>query len=65
MVFSGGVLLLASKGVNPLPALGIAFNPGTGVWTVAKEATVPKSQTLHLSFLYKYVTVAFDGNDVA
>jgi penicillin G amidase len=65
MVFSGGVLLLAGKGVNPLPALGVAFNPGTGVWTVAKEATLPKSQTLHLSFLDKSVTVAFDENGVA
>jgi len=31
MVFSGGVLLLAGKGVSPLPALGVAFNLGLAV----------------------------------
>jgi penicillin amidase len=64
-LFAGGVLFLAGKGMSPLPPLGPAFNPGTGVWTIAKDAQLPGNQTLHLPFLQQPVTVLFDKQGVA
>ncbi|GMA51325.1 beta-lactam antibiotic acylase [Alicyclobacillus contaminans] len=65
VIFSGGVLWLAGRGIGPLPALGPAFNAGTGVWTMAKTAQPPTTETLHFQFLHHPATVKFDEHGIA
>jgi penicillin amidase len=60
-----GILYVSIRGMGPLPPLGPAFNPSTGIWTVAKEATPPTSATLHLTGLQQPVEVTFDPNGIA
>jgi penicillin G amidase len=60
LVVSGAVLYAAFFGAGPLPALGPAFNPVTGVWTMAQDAQV-SNQTLHLAGLQQPVRVVFEA----
>ena len=59
------LLYVSSKGAGPLPPLGSAFNPGTGVWTVAKDASLPTNQSLQIPGLEKPVQIQFDANGTA
>ncbi len=57
-----GIIYVASAGAGPLPPLGQAFNPGTGVWTAAADAQTPVDETLHLPGLAKPVRSKFEAN---
>src|ERR1700704_1080984 len=61
-ILSAVVLYAAFFGAGPLPALGPAFNPATGAWTMAADATI-NSQTLRLAGLQQpaKVTLESDG----
>ena len=61
---STAVLYAAFFGAGPLPALGPAFNPVTGAWTMAQDAQVT-SRTLHLAGLQQPVRVVFESNGTA
>lgn len=63
-VVSAAVLYAAFFGAGPLPALGAAFNPVTGAWTMAQDAEVT-SQTLHIAGLQQPVAVVFEANGTA
>lgn len=56
---------LAAFGAGPLPPLGAAFNPGTGVWTAAKDAVLPRDTSLRVPGLQQPVQVRFDPNGTA
>jgi len=58
------VLYVAFFPAGPLPALGPAFNPTTGVWTMAADAQVG-DQTLRLHGLQQPVSVLFEANGTA
>ena len=58
------VLYVAFFPAGPLPALGPAFNPTTGVWTMAADAQVG-DQTLRLHGLQQKVSVLFEANGTA
>jgi len=64
LVVSAAVLYAAFFGAGPLPALGPAFNPVTGAWTMAAEAQV-SSETLHLEGLQQPVRVSFESDGTA
>jgi penicillin amidase len=59
------ILAISAHGAGPLPALGSALNPGTGVWTDVSQAARPGNETLHVSGLQTPVTVTFEGNGIA
>ncbi len=65
LVVAGGLLLLGAAGAGPLPPLGPAFNPGTGVWTAAADAGLPRDATLRVTGLDKPVRVTFEANGTA
>ncbi len=58
------MLYAAFAGAGPLPALGPAFNPVTGAWTMAADAQVT-DQTLKAVGLQKPVRVLFDADGTA
>src|SRR5712691_7410923 len=58
---SAAVLYAAFAGAGPLPALGPAFNPATGAWTMAADASIG-SQTLHLFGLQQPVKVTLEAD---
>ena len=58
------VLYVAFFPAGPLPALGPAFNPTTGAWTMAADAQV-SDQTLRLHGLQQKVSVLFEANGTA
>src|SRR5690349_17643884 len=60
-----GLLYLAASGAGPLPPLGPAFNPGTGVWTAAADARLPTAGTLRLAGLDRAASVTFERNGTA
>ncbi|HYL07603.1 MAG TPA: penicillin acylase family protein [Candidatus Udaeobacter sp.] len=62
-VVSAAVLYAAFMPAGPLPALGVAFNPVTGAWTMAADAQVT-NQTLRLAGLDQPVVVGFEANGV-
>jgi penicillin amidase len=65
---AGATLVLgdvAAFGGGPLPPLGSAFNPGTGVWTAAKDAELPRDTSLRVPGLQQPVQVKFDANGTA
>ena len=64
IVVSAGVLVVVSRGIGPLPPLGNAFNPGTGVWTDAADASIASTETLQIHGLNRPVTINFDSNGV-
>ena len=53
---SAAVLYASFFGAGPLPALGPAFNPVTGAWTMAADASI-SNETLHLAGLQQPVRV--------
>src|SRR5450759_2086646 len=61
VVVSGAVLYTSFAGAGPLPALGPAFNPATGAWTMAADAAVG-SETLHLAGLDQAVNVTLEAD---
>jgi len=60
-VASGAILYASFFGAGPLPALGPSFNPTTGAWTMALDASV-RNETLRLAGLDKPVTVTFEAD---
>ena len=52
-------------GAGPLPALGPAFNPATGAWTMAADAATVQSETLTLPGLQQPVRVMFEQDGTA
>ena len=65
IVLTGILLLVAAVGVGPLPPLGSAFNPGTGVWTAAADARLPHGAVMHLAGLQGPVQVIYERNGTA
>ena len=61
---SCAVLYASFAGAGPLPALGPAFNPVTGAWTMAADAAI-SDQTLHLDGLREPVKVIFEKDGTA
>lgn len=59
---ASGVIYVAARGVGPLPPLGPALNPGTGLWTAADGAKPIQRETLHFAGLHKPVIVIFEAN---
>lgn len=55
----GALVFSCVAGIGPLPALGLTFNPGTGLWTAAEEAR-PWSQTPQLFGLDAPARVVLD-----
>jgi penicillin G amidase len=65
VVASGAILYAAFFGAGPLPALGLAFNPVTGAWTMAADASSYGTQTLHLSGLTQPARVVLERDGTA
>ena len=64
LVFFLLIMAVASVGFGTVPALGSAFNPATGVWSIARTAQLPKTTSLHLVGLNHPVTVGFSKDGV-
>ncbi|HEY1421266.1 MAG TPA: penicillin acylase family protein [Candidatus Dormibacteraeota bacterium] len=64
LLASAAVLYAAFFGAGPLPALGPAFNPVTGAWTMAGAAQV-HNETLHLAGLQQPVQVSLESDGTA
>ena len=64
ILVTGMVLFVAFLPAGPLPALGPAFNPTSGAWTMAADAQVG-DQTLRLQGLQQPVSVLFESNGTA
>ena len=64
LVVSAAVLYAAFFGAGPLPALGPAFNPSTGAWTMAADAQVT-DRVLRLDGLHQPVRVLLEKNGTA
>ncbi len=64
MIASAAIIYASFLGAGPLPALGPAFNPVTGAWTMAADAVV-SDQTLHLSGLQQPVRVTLEKDGTA
>ena len=58
------VVYVSFVGAGPLPALGPAFNPATGAWSMAADAQIG-NQTLHLSGLGLPVRVTLESDGTA
>jgi len=65
VVVSAALLYVAFFGAGPLPALGPAFNPETGAWTMSADAASYGTQTLHLDGLQKPAKVVLEANGTA
>ena len=65
VVVSIALLYVAFFGAGPLPALGPAFNPETGAWTMGADAASYGTQTLHLDGLQKPAKVVLEANGTA
>ena len=61
LIVSAAVLYAGFAGAGPLPALGPAFNPVTGAWTMAADAAI-SSQTLRLAGLQQPVQVTLESD---
>ncbi len=64
LIFFLLVMALASVGFGTIPALGSAFNPATGVWSIARTASLPTTTSLNLRGLNYPVTVSFSKDGV-
>jgi penicillin amidase len=64
LLVSAAILWVAFEGGGPLPALGPAFNPATGAWTMAADAHV-ESQTLKIPGLQQSARVTFEKDGTA
>jgi penicillin G amidase len=65
LLLSAAVLYVAFVGAGPLPALGPTFNPATGAWTMAADATTPTNETLTIPGLTQPVRVIFEKDGTA
>ena len=65
VVASAAVLFASLFGAGPLPALGPAFNPVTGAWTMAADASSYGAQTLHLKGLTQAARVVLEPDGTA
>jgi penicillin amidase len=65
IVASVAILYAAFFGAGPLPALGPAFNPVTGAWTMAADASSYGAQTLHLKGLTQPARVVLEADGTA
>jgi len=65
VIVAGGLSYAGANGAGPLPPLGPAFNPGTGVWTAAADAGLPRDETLRLAGLDRPTRVTFEANGTA
>ncbi len=63
-IVSAAILYASFFGAGPLPALGPAFNPTTGAWTMALDASI-NSETLHLAGLRRPVTITLEKDGTA
>src|SRR6266478_9782915 len=63
-IVSAAVLYASFFGAGPLPALGPAFNPTTGAWTMALDASI-NNDTLHLAGLRRPVTITLEKDGTA
>ncbi|MHB8613188.1 MAG: penicillin acylase family protein [Candidatus Dormibacteraceae bacterium] len=61
LLASAAVLYAAYFGTGPLPALGPAFNPVTGAWTMAADAAAG-NETLRLAGLQQPVQVTLESD---
>src|SRR5258708_24042031 len=59
VIASAAVLYTAFFGAGPRPPLGPVFNPATGAWTMALDATI-KNESLGLAGLEKPVKVTLE-----
>src|SRR2546426_6383564 len=64
LIVSAAVLYAAFLPAGPLPALGPAFNPTTGAWTMAADAQVT-DRTLRLAGLQRPVSVVLERDGTA
>ena len=62
---AGAMLYVAFIGAAPLPALGPAFNPSTGAWTMAADSAGLGNQTLHLAGLQEPVRIMLEHDGTA
>ena len=65
VVAAAALLYAAFFGAGPLPALGPAFNPATGAWTMAADAASYGPQTLHLTGLTQPARVVLEADGTA
>jgi penicillin amidase len=63
-IVSAAVLYAAFEGAGPLPALGPTFNPATGAWTMAADASIT-NETLKIAGLEKPVKVTLEADGTA
>ena len=60
---AGGIVFGTSRSFGPLPALGEAFNAGTGVWTnAADDQLLPRNESLAIPGLEEKVEILFEIN---
>jgi penicillin G amidase len=64
LVVTAGVLFAAFRPAGPLPALGPAFNPVTGAWTMAADAQ-DSDRTIKLASLDQPVQVLLEQDGTA
>ena len=64
IIVSAGVVYASFMPAGPLPALGPAFNPVTGAWTMAADA-VDTDRTVKLAGLDQPVTVLLEQDGTA
>jgi penicillin G amidase len=64
VLVAGAIVYVSFVGAGPLPALGPAFNPTTGAWSMAADAQI-KNETLHLNGLGQPVQVTFESDGTA
>src|SRR5690349_17028946 len=64
-IVSIALLYVAFFGAGPLPALGPAFNPQTGAWTMAADAASNGTQTLQLGGLEHPAKVVLEADGTA
>lgn len=62
VIATAGVTFISGVGVGPLPPLGNLLNPGTGVWTMARDAQLPTTRNMHIPGLQHPVIVSFASN---
>ncbi|GAC1472771.1 MAG: penicillin acylase family protein [Candidatus Dormibacteraceae bacterium] len=60
-IASAAVLYASFFGAGPLPALGSAFNPATGAWTMSLDAAV-RNENLSLAALDRPVKVTLEAD---
>lgn len=59
------VLVIATAGYGAVPAVGRLLDPGTGVWTDARNAGLPTDESITVPGMSTKTTVTFDATGVA